>query len=491
MKVQLTQCKLGYGGTKEEMGRLLEDAERIAGLDMFTFSIDSFADIVQAIHIVQDNMGITGTTAREASETISGSIGSLKSAWENLVTGFSNPDADLGVLIENVVSTAETALGNLLPVVVQALSGLASAIGQVAPIISEKLPGLIQQVLPPLLSAATSLLNGVISALPGLLTVLGEAIPMVVETLTSGLLSALPELIPAALAVVTSLAESITSFLPELIPVAVDAILQLVETLTDPDNISNLVDAAIAITMGLANGLISALPTLLEKAPIIIRNLVTAIIENVPKLIEAAFEVVATLVSGIVNYLPELGRAAGEIIGTLLSGLAELWTGFLDAGRHIVEGIWEGIKGAGDWLWQQIKGFFGDLLSGICEFLGIASPSKLFADKVGRNLALGIGVGFDDTMEEVEKDMMSAVAAPNLIDGSSYSFSGAGGQLPGAFDSAGAAEVVSAVFAIGNMIVAAIHEIDPDISIDGETLSRKIYPAIRAESNRIGSAMVI
>jgi len=492
----LDNLKLGYGGTKSEMERLITDAEGLnksfkATRDENGNLAMSFADIVEAIHIVQDDMGITGTTAREAGETISGSLGSLSAAWENLVTGFSNPDADLGVLIGNVVSSAETALGNLLPVVVQAMGGLADAIGQIAPIIAEKLPGLVQQVLPPLLSAASSLLNGVVSALPGLLTVLGSTIPMIIETITSGLFSALPELIPAAVGIITTLAESLTSMLPELIPVAVDTILSLVETLTNPDSIGALVDAAIAITLALANGLIDALPKLIDKAPVIISNLVTAIVQNVPKLIEAAFEVIATLVKGIIEYLPKIGEAAGEIVGTVLKGIADLWTGFLDAGRNIVEGIWQGIKNAGDWLWQQVSGFFSGLIDGVKSVLGIASPSKVFAG-IGENMAAGIGVGFDREMDAVARDIngqLADAASAELTAAGSYSFSGSGGMAAGV--GSGAADVVSAVYAIGSMIVQAVQENGRDITLDGETVARKLRPYSLAENNRVGPAMVM
>lgn len=494
----LDNLKLGYGGTKTEMARLITDAEGLNSSFKATRDENgnlamSFNDIVQAIHIVQDEMGITGTTAREAGETISGSLGALSAAWENLVTGFSNPDADLGALIGDVVSTAETALGNLLPVVVQALGGLADAVAQVAPIISAKLPGLIQQVLPPLLSAAASLLSGLVSALPGLLSVLGQTIPMVVETIKSGLSSALPELIPAGISVITTLATSIAGSLPELIPVAVDAILSLVDTLTSPDSIGSLVDAAIAITLALANGLVAAIPQLLEQAPVIISNLVTALVENAPKLIVAGYEVIVTLVSGLIENLGLLGQAAGELGGTILKGLADLWISFLDAGSQIVAGIWEGIQGAADWLWQNVKGFFSGIVDGVKSALGIASPSKVFAS-IGQMMAAGVGVGWDQEFDAVSKDINSTLeglAGAEIAAAGSYSFSGAGGQLAAGAGQTGSADVVSAVYAIGNMIVNAVRESGRDITLDGVSLARQLQPYSKEEERRVGSAMVI
>lgn len=310
---------------------------------------------------------------------------------------------------------------------------------------------------------ATDMASAFTSALPQIASFASS----VIITLGDGLISMLPSVVESALTIVSSLASSISSALPELIPVAVDAILAIVDTLTNPDSIGQLVDAAIAITMGLADGLISALPRLLQQAPVIVSSLVTALVQNAPKLLVAAFQAIETLVSGLLDNLVLIGQAAGEIVGTLLKGLADLGVGFLDAGRNIVEGIWEGIKGAGDWLWQQIKGFFGGLIDGICEFLGIHSPSTVFADRIGKNMALGIGEGFDDTMAGVERDMMSSIPVPTV--NASVGATGA----DGGFGGFGSEKVV-----IG-------------FDVDADGLVRFLRPYIKDEDLRVGGAMVI
>ena len=291
-----------------------------------------------------------------------------------------------------------------------------------------------------------------------------------VISITETILGMLPDIAKTAISLITTLADSLAKSLPELIPVAIEAILTLIETLTDPANISNLVDAAIAIIMALANGLIAALPQLIEKAPEIIANLVTAIVENVPKLLTAAYEVIKTLVKGIIEKLPEIGKAAGEIIGRVVRGIIDLVSDLWDTGKQIVEGIWQGISNTADWLWNQVKGFFGGLLSKIKEFLGIASPSKVFADVVGKNMALGIGVGFDKAMEGVERDMMSAIPTPEigvnasgLVSGSD-TFSGAEG---------------------------GVLEIVVPVTLDGIECGRGLYRYIIGEGNRLGPAMVM
>ena len=303
-----------------------------------------------------------------------------------------------------------------------------------------------------------------------------EILPSIAEfatelimTLVEGFVSMLPTVVQSAVTIITTFAQGLADTLPELIPVAVDAVLELVDTLTDPDNTGKMVDAAIAITLALANGLIDALPKLLEKAPEIIANLVTALVENVPKLVVAAFELVTTLVSGIIENLPKIGEAAGEIIATLLKGLADLWSGLIEAGRQIVEGIWQGIQGAWDWFWGNVKGFFEGIVGGVKDVLGIASPSKVFAS-IGDNMALGIGVGFERSIDQVERDMMSSIPVPDVSMDGTVGMTGSGTM-------GGAGEIVE--------------EIVVPISIDGVDLARVLYRHIVGEGERLGPAMVV
>lgn len=301
-----------------------------------------------------------------------------------------------------------------------------------------------------------------------------QLIPKAVEfgtqfliSLVEGIVSQLGTIAQSAITIVTTLATSIADALPELIPVAVEAILALVDTLTDPANVGNMVDAAIAIVMGLANGIIAALPQLIAKAPEIIANLVTAIVQNVPKLLTAAVEIIGALVMGIFENLVKLGEAAGEIIVTIASGIGSLISDLWEAGKNIVNGIWEGIKNTADWLWNQIKGFFSGILNKIKDFLGIASPSKVFADVVGKNMALGIGEGFEDTMSDVERDMMAAIPVPTVD-----------------------ATVNGGAVAAGGMVGGFVEEITIPVMVGDVELARALYRHIVGEGQRLGPAMV-
>ncbi len=181
----LDNLKLGYGGTKEEMQRLIDDANRVkaANGEMADLSINSFADVTEAIHIIQTEMGITGTTAREAATTIEGSISMMKGAWQNLVVGMADSNADMEVLISNFVESTATAAKNLLPRIEQTLIGIGDLITELAPVISKALPKLVKAVLPSLLSAGVSLVTaivkGCVSALPALYDALLDAVQII------------------------------------------------------------------------------------------------------------------------------------------------------------------------------------------------------------------------------------------------------------------------------------------------------------------------
>lgn len=224
----LDNLKIGYGGTKEEMERLLADAEKISGIK---YDISSFADITQAIHVMQEEMGIAGATALEAGTTIQGSIGAMKGAWTNLITGLAGGNADIGELIDNLVTTivgdgTESnlgVLGNILPAVERALGGVVKLIGAAAPKIIEILPEIVQDIAPALIDAAVKLVDAVVLVLPDLLEVIMQAIvdhaPEIVKTLVKlsvSLISALAENLPLIIETLFSLVDEIFVALSEI-----------------------------------------------------------------------------------------------------------------------------------------------------------------------------------------------------------------------------------------------------------------------------------
>ena len=210
----LDNLKLGYGGTKEEMQRLLDDAEKLSGQK---FDLSSYGDIVDAIHVVQTEMGITGTTAKEAGETISGSISAMKSAWANLVTGIADDNANVGQLIDNLIDSAVVAAGNILPRIEKTLTGIGELIEGLAPVVIDALPGLISNVLPSLLDTGLSLLIGIIDGITNNFDSLLETAFQVIDMLLNGIIDNLPRIIEMGVQLIGKLAVGIVQAIPDLV----------------------------------------------------------------------------------------------------------------------------------------------------------------------------------------------------------------------------------------------------------------------------------
>ena len=419
----LDNLKLGYGGTKEEMDRLLRDAEEMEGLIEGSLSMDSFADVVYAINIIQDNMGIAGATAEEAEGTISGSLASVGAAWKNLVAGMANPDADLGSLIENLVKTGTTALGNLMPTIQQALTGIASLITQITPIIVSMLPGLISTLVPPIIDAAIQLTNALVQALPDILAILVDQIPVLFDLIVNTILTMLPLIIDLGLQLILALADGLIQNLPTLIPAIVDVVLTIVDKLTDPDTLAQLIEVSLQLILAIAEGLIRALPKLIAKAPEIIRNLVEAIVKAAPALLEAGSELLFKIIEGILMVIGQLVTTGAELVESVKDGFWEKVEGAKEWGKDLIQNFIDGIKAK----WENLKSTVTDLASTIKSLLGFSEPEEgplsnfhtfapdmmmLFAQGIRDNLGL-IQSAMGDVTGSIATDFSTAQLATN------------------------------------------------------------------------------
>lgn len=314
----LDNLKLGYGGTKTEMERLLADATALSGVE---YDIDSLYDVYSAIHVIQDELGITGTTAKEASTTISGSLNMTKAAWSNLLTGIADDNADFDTLVQNFVDSVAVTAENILPRVEIALGGIGQLIEQLLPIIVAKIPDLINNGIPDLLETGanliTTLLNGIQQNLPQIVT----GVVNIANQFVTTFITMMPQILQMGLQIITNLAIGIGQALPTLIPTIINVLLELVDTLID--NIDMIIDAAMQLIQGLADGIVEALPVLIEKAPDIIMNLVDALIEALPKLIESAEKIITTLAEGITENLPKLINEIPPLVVKIVTALIE------------------------------------------------------------------------------------------------------------------------------------------------------------------------
>lgn len=365
----LDNLALGFAGTKEGMEDLLAKASEISGIK---YDISSYADMVEAIHVVQTEMGITGTTAKEAATTISGSAASMKSAWNNLVTGFGNKNADLNKLIGDLFGAALTFADNLIPVIETALNGMATAITTAVPAAVRLLPGLIQNILPNAISAIQSLINGIISVLPTLLDTLMQVIIQVAPTFITQILGILPQLIETGFQLVIGLVNGITSALPEIISTTTDVLLSIVDTLTEPANIVQLVAAALELMIALADGLMKALPKLTEKAPEIIENLVVSLLAAAPALLGAAAQLILTIVTGIANNFSKMMQAGKDIVDKVKSGFSSKINEAKTWGKDLIQNFIDGILAK----WNALKESVSRVAETVKDFLGFSEPKK-------------------------------------------------------------------------------------------------------------------
>lgn len=404
----LDNLKLGYGGTKEEMQRLLEDAEKLTGVK---YDISSFADVTQAIHAIQTELGITGTTAKEASTTIQGSLNSVKGAWNNLLVGITNSDADFDKLISNLVETLITAGENILPAIESALVGIIDLVSKLFPTIAQELPKLIVEILPKLIQAGIEIIYALLDGIRANLPEIANSAVEIITTLITGIINLLPQILETGIQLIVQLILGIAKQLPELIPQAINAIILMVETLID--NLDLLVDAGIELLLALTMGIIEALPQLVNKVPEIINKLFDALMKNLPKLVDAGMQIIVMLITGLINSIPNLIGQIPNLIkmvfNALTSGFQIIW----QVGKGLVEGFWNGIVKAGTWLANKIKGWCNTIVDNIKGFFGIHSPSKLFRDEIGENLGLGLGEGFEESLKTVYKNMKKSIEYEN------------------------------------------------------------------------------
>lgn len=324
----LDNLSLGFSGTKDGMQSLLDKAQELSGVK---YDISSYADIVDAIHVVQTEMGITGTTSAEAADTISGSVGSMKAAWENLMAGLGSGQ-DIAPLIDNLVKSVEGAVKNLLPVVEKALNGVVSLISKLAPVIAEKLPPLINELLPTLISAATSLI-----------TTLAQSLPTLIPAL-------LPPLIEGVTAIFIAIAQNlpqIVTALVEQLPTIISAIVQAIVALAPA-----LLQAGVALFQSLWAGFSNAFP----EASGNISNFIDRIKEawdGLKQAFSAIVEYLRPIFEAISGYLSAFWELVSTIVGLIsdfIRGKFEensaFITAFLDYFKMIFAGAWEFIKGS-------------------------------------------------------------------------------------------------------------------------------------------------
>ena len=403
----LDNLKLGYGGTKAEMERLIADAAKLD--DSVKANDMSFGNLVKAIHVVQEEMGITGTTMKEASETISGSLMMARAAWTNLVTGIADDNADFDGLINNFVESAGIAADNLIPRVEAALVGVGKLIDELFPVIMNRIPSIINNTLPSILASAGN----------------------IVLTLVNGIIANAPMILETAVNIVITLANGIAQALPELVPAIANLILYLVEVITKPETLSALFDAALAIVIALAEGLIKSIPTLLRAAVQLVAGIVRGIGSALGSIVKAGNNLVTKFANGINNKISTAVAKAKNLASRVVSAVRSGIGSVASVGANLVEGLWNGVSNKIGWVTSKMASFGRSVINSLKSFFGIKSPSRLMRDEIGRFLAEGVAVGFmeNDPMTEIEASLNNGVRSMNVPSiGMSGRFNGFGGN---------------------------------------------------------------
>lgn len=445
----LDNLKIGYGGTKTEMLRLLADASKLSGVE---YNIDNLGDVYEAIHVIQGELGLTGVAADEASSTFTGSLGAMKAAGENLLANLALGE-DIGPSLDALGSTVETFLfnnlfpmiGNILSQIPNLLSGLSSFIIQALNQISNNAPEIAQQGI----SIITALVEGILSALPylleaalrlivefgkalintdwgaigtNLLNNLGNAMDLaageifgsdtsIIDGILSGISNALPLILDSAVNIISSLVNGLLSSLPSLISTASSLINSLAVFLME--NGPKITMAGIDLIFKLAQGLISNLPEIVKSVQTMIRSFVSTITSNLPTVISQGIMIVGKLVSGLIQSIPTIVAAIPRLVSAIVNGFKEF--NWLSIGSDIIKGIAQGLKDAAGIIKDAAKDAAKKAFDAAKDFLGISSPAKkgiYIGDMYDAGIAEGITRNqslIDNAISDLNKKSFSGI----------------------------------------------------------------------------------
>ncbi len=320
-------------------------------------------------------------------------------AAQEAQANLNNAMNELGAIAEPIMTTLKTLAADLLTAITPFVSligeGLAGALNGAdgaTDKLAEGITGLIETALEKVVEIAPFVLETIMSVFPKLL---------------SSILLQLPNILKTLLTMVTQTATALGGMLPKLIPVIIDCVIMLAETLLD--NVDMIIDAGISLLIGLADGLILALPKLINKIPVIIEKLMLALSNNLPKLAQAGISLLVSLAGGLIKATPQLISKIPQIIKSIVSGFKNYYSNMGEVGKNLIRGLWNGIGNMASWIKSKIQGFGKGVLDNLKNFFGIHSPSRVMADVIGKNLALGIGEGFTENIGAVNDEITSAM----------------------------------------------------------------------------------
>lgn len=412
----LDNLKLGYGGTKEEMERLLADASKLSGIE---YKISNFSDIIEAIHVIQTELDITGTTAKEASTTIEGSFNSMKSAWSNLMTAFADDNADFDKVFNELMNSAMTFGDNIIPRIEIVLSRVGDSLPKIINAIVGTTLGLAPQLLDSGVKAVGSLFDGLMKGLPQLINAGVDIIKTIIDSITTALpniissaseimgtlinaiIETLPMLLQLGFDVLLALADGIIEALPTLVP----TVLELIVTICDNilENLPLILNAGMELLIALTEGIVNSLPILIQDVPRIINTFMDVITQNLPKIIETGVTIIVMLIKGLIDSIPLIVENLPQIIMAIINVFTMVqWASI---GKSIISNIGQGIMNMKGNIVSQAKTIAENVMTTIKNlFSGGGSLGKNFIT----NISSGIK-GMVGTIVSTARNMASNV----------------------------------------------------------------------------------
>lgn len=429
--VMLDNLKLGYGGTQAEMERLLKDAQELTGIK---YDINNLSDVYSAIHVIQGELGITGTTAKEAASTLSGSFASMKAAFQN-VLGNITLGLDVGPSLNALATTITTFLaGNLLPAIWNILSSLPGALatfvqalgpqlmtalsglfgqissgfasgGQILSMVSGMITQLklgIQTQLPQILQSGSQLLtnfvNGILQNIPYLTAGAGQVTSNLISTISG----VVPLLIQKGGELLMNLANGILSSLPQIISAGTQAVSSMVSAISS--NLPRILQSGVQLLLNLVNGIINNLPRIVSAGAQAVSKLAASIARNLPQILQSGITLIGQLAAGLIKAIPNLVSKIPRIITSVKNAFLD--TDWLSIGKNIISGIANGLANAGSALWDAVKGVLGSFKDKVLSFFGINSPSR-WGMYVGEMIDAGLANGISDNENAIAKAVRS------------------------------------------------------------------------------------